>query len=249
MARTDSSSNRRRPSPWGWIVIASAVTIAGCGVASVVWWGLTSERQIATYAVQGTVNSVFLDLGGADADVVGGGNRPAVEVRRTDEFAFGRRAIARRDAAGGVLRIRSRCPEAVLGRLRRALPPDASPTTCRSPCGRAPATCASPATRARRASTPAPGDISVAGYCGFTLRARTTEGNVRAGASCAPERLELRSRTGDVEAVVPPGRYRVDAVSDDGDRRVRGRDGGRRRAVPDPGALAARGDVRVEASG
>ena len=38
--------------------------------------------------------------GAADAEIVGGGDRPAVEVRRTDEFAFGRRAESRRDGRG-----------------------------------------------------------------------------------------------------------------------------------------------------
>ena len=38
----------------------------------------------------------------------------AVQVRRTDEFSFGRRARAQRDISGGVLRLRSRCPVTVL---------------------------------------------------------------------------------------------------------------------------------------
>ena len=67
-----------------------------------------------------------------------------------------------------------------------------------------------------------------------------------ATAACAPERLELRSRTGDVRAVVPPGRYRIDADSDDGTRTVRGL-----APVDDAPfqilALSRGGDVRIEA--
>jgi len=66
------------------------------------------------------------------------------------------------------------------------------------------------------------GNISVGGYCGFLLQARADSGDVLASASCSPERLVLRSRSGDVRAVVPAGRYRVDADSDGGSSRVAG---------------------------
>ena len=69
-----------------------------------------------------------------------------------------------------------------------------------------------------------------------------------AAASCAVERLELRSRTGDVRAVVPPGRYQLDAESDVGDRAVRGVT-----AADDAPfqiqALSSAGNVTVETSG
>ena len=67
-----------------------------------------------------------------------------------------------------------------------------------------------------------------------------------ATAACAPERLELRSRTGDVRGVVPPGRYRIDADSDEGAPAVRG--------LPPADdapfqilALSGAGDVELEA--
>jgi len=92
------------------------------------------------------------------------------------------------------------------------------------------------------------GDIAVGGYCGFLLRARADAGDVSASASCATERMELRSRTGDVRAVVPPGRYRVDADTDTGDSKVRGLT-----AAEDAPfviqALSSAGDVAVETSG
>jgi DUF4097 and DUF4098 domain-containing protein YvlB len=91
------------------------------------------------------------------------------------------------------------------------------------------------------------GDISVGGFCGFALRARASSGDVNAGASCSLERMELRSRTGDVRAVVPSGRYQVDAETDDGERVVRGV------TVAEDApfqiqALSSSGDVVVEAS-
>jgi hypothetical protein len=245
--RQTAATARRGPSAWGWMVTVSACVVVGCGVALAVWWALTSERRVATYAVQGTVNAIFLDLGAADADVVGGGNRASVEVRRTDEFAFGRRAIARRDAAGGILRLISRCPHAVLGACEasyRLTVPDNVPVTVRTSTGNVRFAGYQGSARIDTSA----GDIAVASYCGFSLRARTEDGDVTAGASCAPERLELRSRTGDVRAVVPPGRYRVDAVSDDGERRVRGVT-----AADDAPfqiqALTSGGDVDVEGAG
>ena len=45
---------------------------------------------------------------------------------------------------------------------------------------------------------------------------------MRATADCSPDRMELRSGSGNVHAVVPAGRYRVDANNDAGDARVRG---------------------------
>ena len=40
-------------------------------------------------------------------------------------------------------------------------------------------------------------------------------------ADCSPDRVQLRSNSGDVRAIVPTGRYRVDANSDVGTTRVR----------------------------
>ena len=66
------------------------------------------------------------------------------------------------------------------------------------------------------------GDVSFNSWCGFNLQIRADAGDVRAVAACSPERLQLRSRQGRVDALVPPGRYRVDAESDEGRRNVRG---------------------------
>ena len=92
------------------------------------------------------------------------------------------------------------------------------------------------------------GNVVVDGFCGFALRARAQAGDVTAGASCALERLELRSRTGDVRATVPPGRYQVDADTDIGRRSVRGLTE-TEDAPFQIQALSSAGDVTVEASG
>ena len=238
---------RRRPLTWGWLVAVSACLVLGSIVALIVWWAITGQRSVTTYSVRGTVSAIVLDLGSADAQIVGGGDEPAVEVRRTDEFAFGRRAEAQRQATEGVLSIRSRCPATVLGACAasyRLTVPDNVPVTVRTTTGNVRFS----DYRGSAQVDTGTGDIQVAAFCGFALRATAQTGNVTAATACAPERLELRSRTGDVRAVVPPGRYQVDADSDDGERSVRGVT----EAADAPyqiQALSSVGDVEVATSG
>ncbi len=229
------------------------MTVCGCLVAGsaltlVVWWLVSAETSVASYAVRGSVDGITLDLGAADVEIAGGGDRPAVEVRRTDEFAFGRRAESRRSASGGELTISSRCPRSamlhVCSSRYRVTVPDNVRVTVRTTSGDVRFT----GYRGSASVDTSSGDIAVSGFCGFALRARSQSGGVAAGASCALERLELRSRTGDVRAVVPAGRYQVDAETDDGDRSVRGV------TVAEDApfqiqVLSSSGDVAVEASG
>jgi len=95
-------------------VTVCACVVAAAALALVIAWWVSAETSVASYAVRGSVNGVTLDLGAADAEIVGGGDRQAIEVRRTDEFAFGRRAESTRDASGGELRIASRCPRSAV---------------------------------------------------------------------------------------------------------------------------------------
>ena len=91
------------------------------------------------------------------------------------------------------------------------------------------------------------GPIEAAGFCGFQLRASSDTGGIRALSECSADRLELRSRAGDVRAVVPSGRYQIDAQSDTGNVRLRGLTN-----APDAPfqiqALSTSGDVTVEAA-
>jgi hypothetical protein len=231
-------------SPWAWVVMGSAVIVVGGALVLGAWWLATSEKQIASYSVRGAVNRVSLDLAGAKAVVVGGGSGRAVLVRRTDEFSFGRRAQAQRDVSDGVLRLRSRCPHTVLASCSSSYQvrvPDNIPVTVHTSSGDVRFS----AYRGSADIATGTGNISVGGYCGFLLEARAESGNVQASASCSPERLVLRSRSGDVRAIVPAGRYRVDADSDGGSRKVAGLT-----AAEDAPfqiqALSGAGDVDVE---
>ena len=224
-----------------------ACLVAGSALTLVVWWLVTAETSVASYAVRGSVSGITLDLGAADAEIVGGGDRPAVEIRRTDEFAFGRRAESRREAAGGELMISSRCPRTVLdvcSSRYRVTVPDNVRVTIRTTSGNVRFS----GYRGSAQIDTGSGDISVNGFCGFALRARAQSGDVGAAASCALQRLELRSRTGNVRALVPAGRYSVDAESDDGSRSVRGLEVAED-APFQIQALSSAGDVAVEATG
>jgi hypothetical protein len=229
------------------------VTVCACLVAAgaltlAIWWLVSSETSVASYAVRGSVNGITLDLGAADAEIVGGGDRAEVQVRRTDEFAFGRRAESDRSASDGELKISSRCPRsAVLHACSsdyRVTVPDNVRVTVRTTSGDVRFN----GYRGSASVDTGSGDISVSRFCGFALRARAQSGDVSAAASCALERLELRSRTGDVRALVPPGRYQVDAETDDGSRSVRGV------TVAEDApfqiqVLSSAGDVAVEGNG
>jgi len=71
--------SRRRPSAWAWLVAFSAVLVGGLVLAVGVWWATSHETRITSYAVQGSLAGVQLDLGAADVELVGGG-QGALEV-------------------------------------------------------------------------------------------------------------------------------------------------------------------------
>jgi Toastrack DUF4097 len=236
----------RRLSAWGRLVAASAFVLGALALVVGAWWATSSEDRVTSYAVSGALNGVLLDLGDADADIMGGGEGRPVSVRYRDSFAFGHAPVVRRDVAGGVLSVRARCPTQVLGTCSSRYSvtvPDNVPVTVRTRAGDVRF---SDFRGSARIDT-RDGEISVAGFCGFSLRAQSQTGDVQAAAVCATERMVLRSRTGDVLAVVPPGRYRVDASTDDGTRRLKGIT-----SVDDAPfqiqALSSTGDVVVEAA-
>jgi hypothetical protein len=234
-----------RRSSWTLLVASSAAIVLCVVLGIAVWWAVSSEARVTSYAVRGQLDAISLDLGSADVEIVGGRDQPLVEVRRTDRFAFGQEAVSRRTVSDGVLTLRSRCPSAIgstCAATYRLTVPNNVPITVRTGSGDVQIAGFRGSARIETRS----GDIAASAFCGFLLQARTTRGDVSAAAACAPERLELRSRTGDVRAIVPPGRYRVDADSDAGGRTLRGL-----LPVDDAPfhilALSGTGDVQVEA--
>jgi hypothetical protein len=209
----------RMGSPWSLLVGASLVLVAGTAAVLAVWWGASRETRIASYPVVGTLNAIDLDLGEASVEITGGASGP-VEVQRTDEFAFGRPPRESVSVQVGVLRIASRCPDTVLGMCRaryRISVRDNVQLNVQTTSGQVRVIGLNASSRITTGS----GDIAVDGFCGFQLTALSASGSVRGAAGCSPDRVQLRSNSGDVHAIVPTGRYRVDANSDLGSARVR----------------------------
>jgi hypothetical protein len=209
----------RRATPWWWLVVASAVALTGVAVVMGAWWAASRETRIVTYRVVGTLSSIQLDVDDADVTIVGGATG-AVEVQRTDEFAFDRPPGESRGVQNGVLRIDSRCPDTVVGTCRaayRIAVRDNIDLEVQTLSGGVRVTGLNGSARIETGS----GAIEVDGFCGFRLSATSAAGDVSGSADCSPDRMELRSASGDVHAVVPTGRYRVDASSDRGSARVR----------------------------
>ena len=201
---SESSQSRRRPSAWGWLVTVSALPGRGrrARARRVVAGHGRDERRLLRRARLGQ-----RDHAGSRArptlEIVGGGDRAGARGPPHRPVLLrppgGGPARRRRRRAAAALALPAHGAGGVLGRATGC----ACPTTCRSRSGRPPATCASAATAARRSVDTGTGDIASAGCCGFKLQVRAEAGRRPAGASCAPERLQLRSRAGDVRALVP----------------------------------------------
>jgi hypothetical protein len=231
---------------WARLVALSAVVAAATLVALAIWWAASSETRSASFAVRGSIGGVDLDLAGAGVEVVGGGAAPVLQVRRDERFALGHRPTVTRRIEGGVLRLRARCPDSVpqaCSATYRLSVPDNVPVTVRTGSGDV----RFARFRGSASVTTDSGDVAVATFCGFLLQVRTDTGDVQAGSACPLERMTLRSRAGDVRAIVPAGRYRVEAESDAGRSLVSGVEP----VDESPYQVQARssgGDVRVEAA-
>jgi len=226
-------------------VAVSAVIVFGGLAAMGIAAAASSERRVVSYAVRGSLNGVMLDVGDADVVIDGGGGRSSLGVREDDKFTFGHSAVESREVADGVFRIRSRCPTTVLHTCAASYHvtvPDNVPVDLRTNGGNVRFDGYRGSARVSTHS----GDIDIASYCGFSLDARAESGDIATSASCAPQQLSLRSTSGSVHAVVPRGRYQVDAESASGKRTV----SGITQATDAPfaiQALSSSGGVTVEA--
>jgi Putative adhesin len=234
----------RRLSPWGVVVLVCAVVVFGATAALLIATVASSRERVVSFAARGELSGLVLDVGDADVVIAGGGSRAVLDVRRTDRFAFSHDAEVRRVVTAGQLRLHSRCPTTVPRSCSvrySVVVPDNVPIDVRTDGG----TVRLRGYRGSARVTTHSGDIAIGGFCGFSLQAGTESGDIGASAACAPQRLSLRSTDGDVRALVPPGRYQVEAESASGSERVSGLD-----AVADAPysiqALSSSGNVVVE---
>ena len=233
-----------RLSPWGRVVAISALLVVGGAVALAVGALASTRQRLVSYPVSGSPQRLAFDLANGDIEIAGGGRRDTVQVGRTERYAFGHDAVTRRMVDAGVFRVRSRCPVSLLGPCSvayRVVVPDNVAVEVRTTSGNV-------TLRGYRGSatvTTARGRIEISGYCGNSLAARAGAGDIALDAACAPPRMSLRSGSGSITAVLPAGRYDLDAESSTGSEHVRGVT-----ARPDAPysvqALSASGDVSVE---
>jgi DUF4097 and DUF4098 domain-containing protein YvlB len=148
----------------------------------------------------------------------------------------------------GVLRISSRCAATVVGTCHAAYRlhvRDNVQVDVRTSTGRVRITGLNGSARVDTSSGP----IAVDGFCGFQLTATSGTGAVRGAARCSPDRIELRSASADVHAIVPANnRYRVDANSDRGNVEVRNLSQSEDASFAVQ-AISGAGDVLVEGRG
>lgn len=226
------------------LVAASAAVLVAIAVVMAVLWLVTSDRTSTSYAVTGALLAIELDIARGDVEILGGG-RGEVQVRRTERSLFGHEPEERRTMESGVLRITSRCVSFVVGSCTadyRITIPESVPITISAKRGHVHLD----AYRGSARVTTDDGSITANAFCGFVLQATTRHGSIDVATICSPERLELRTDSGDVSATVPRGRYSIDADSADGRVAVSGLE----HADDAPWtiqALSASGDVTLKA--
>lgn len=235
---------RINASGWRVLVALSLFVVLAVAGAFAVAWVATSETHTDAYSVPGPVMGVQLRV--VDGDVVLLGNaQDRVSVKRVERSSFGHGPVEWRSLASGRLTISSACPDLVVGTCRARYElavPENVPVSVRADRG----SIRVAGYNGSASLVTGDGSITVGEFCGHTLRAISTRGRIAASASCSPERLELRSGSGDVAATVPSGRYRVEAASGTGAALVRGVevDAG---APWEIQALSTSGDVTVGA--
>jgi hypothetical protein len=210
-----------RVSPWGVMVMISALLVVGGAAALFIARVASSHERTVSFAVRGSLNGIALDVGDGDVVIAGGGQRGQLQIQRTDHYAFSHAADVQRSVVGGELRLRARCPSTLPGgcSLRyRLVVPDNVPVSVRTSGG----TVRFAGYRGSARVTTRSGDIDIGAFCGFSLEARAESGDIAASTACAPQELSLRSTSGSVRASVPGGRYRVEAESASGTHRVSG---------------------------
>lgn len=199
----------------------SALLVVGGAVALAVGALASTRDRVVSYPVSGTLEGLTFDLGDGDIQIVGGGQRDGVQVQRSERSSFGHEPETERRVRGGVFGVKSRCPTSLLGPCRvvyRVVVPDNVAVDVRTSGGDV-------SFRGYRGSArvlTGSGSIAVVGYCGNSLDARAGSGDIAFDADCAPPRLSLRSNTGTIHALIPPGQYDLDAESSAGNERVRG---------------------------
>lgn len=234
----------RRITPWGLVLVGSATTLVIAGaVLGALWLSSTKTRTVSAH-LPGSLRGIELHVQSGDVAIVGG-SQSGVAISSDRRSVFGHGPRERRSLQAGILRISSSCPQMVVGSCSasyRIDVPNDVPISIRTEQGNI----RLDGYRGSADIATDSGAINVEGYCGFVLGAASASGDVAVSSACSPERLTLRSDSGDVSATVPPGNYRIQAASSAGTTSVSGLvdDGG---APWEIEALSNTGNVKVSA--
>lgn len=193
--------------------------VAAGVVLGLLWISSLNTRSFSTQ-LPGAVLGVELRVQSGNVNVVGG-SRDRLSIRHSDRSAFGHVPREQRSVRRGILAITSTCPDLVVGRCSsdyRIAVPDNVPISIRAEDG----TVHLAGYHGSADIATNSGAITVEGYCGFVLGAASASGDVKVQAACSPERLALRSGSGDISALVPAGNYRVQSASSSGSTSVKG---------------------------
>ena len=237
---------RARLSLWAVLVAASAaILLAAVGVLAI-WWAATYHRETSsvTATIPSTLLGIQLKVARGDIEIVAG-NPNEVLVSRTEWSAFGRRPDERRSILEGVLTIESQCASLVLGKCAadyRLTVPENVPVTVSAERG----DIRLDAYRGSARVSTQGGSITADAFCGSLLHATAKGGDIDVAAACSPERIEVRTDSGDVRVVVPQATYSIDADTNAGSLAVRGLPLADRARFAIQ-ALSNSGDVTVEA--
>lgn len=237
---------RARVSTWSVLVASSGAVLLAAVSALTLWWAATYDEDTTslTAKLPSTLLGIELTVARGDVEIVPGGPEDVL-ISRTEWSAYGQRPQERRAILDGVLKIESNCASLVLGSCAadyQLTVPEHVPVTISAERGDV----RLGAFRGSARVSTRGGSIFVDSFCGFFLRATAKGGDIDVGAVCSPERIELRTDTGDVRLAVPTGTYNIDADTNGGRLSVRGlvdADG----AVSAIQALSDSGNVTVEA--
>ena len=211
-----------RLSPWGRVVAISALLVVGGAVALAVGALASSQPRRRHLPRDGAGRGP--DLRRRRRRHRDRRRRPARRRRGAALRALLVRPRGRRSSRASrapTYRVHARCPTTLLGPCtvdHRVIVPDNVALDIRTSGGHV-------SLRGYRGSArivTGSGAIDISGYCGNSLDARAGSGDITVEAACAPPRLSLRSGSGSIHAVLPAGRYDLDAESTSGSESVRG---------------------------
>ena len=219
---SESTSARRRVSGWAAVVIACAVVVTAVLATFAVLWATSAATGSTSYTatIPGTLLGIEIALDDGDVEIVGASGTD-VFVDRTDSGTFGLAPSERRMILGNVFRIESSCPRLIVGRCEaryRLSVPEKVRVTIEATRGDVRVN----AHRGLVDLSTGAGNISVEAFCGTLVRATAKGGDVDVSASCPPQRVEVRTDSGDVRVAVPPGMYSIEADSNTGNAEVDG---------------------------